>query len=708
MEALLEFHFLRPLWLLTIIPALGLMYSLLRNSTQYSDWQSVIDPLLLAELLEHQEQKHNRRHQRLPIVALTVAVLLTILALAGPTWERLPQATQKNDSTMVIIADMTLSMHATDISPSRLIRSRYKLLELLKRRTEGQTALIAYSGDAHIVAPLTDDARTIAALVPPLSPELMPAIGSNARAAFKLANDLIINAQAGKTKIVWFTDEVRLVEINQITQAVKSHDSELLIIGIGTSSGGPVPLPSGKFLTDGSGNIVNAQLNRARLQDLAARTGGQYVDLRNDNRDIEYAATESVISSQHKEQNPGQQGSLNRQDGQDGQDEQTSTNPNYDSWQDRGGWLCLLLLPFVALSFRRGWVLSIYLCFGLSTMFQSLPAQAQMAIKSDANNPSIASESLPKPKEQAGSFGWQDLWKTDDQQAQALIQQEKYREAAQQFNNDSWRGIASFKAGDYDSAIEDFTSATQPGQEQKSVSSKQAANHYNQGHAQAHSGDLEAAIASYDQALAIDSSLADAQKAKSIVQSLLEQQREQEKEKQDQQDGEQQDGDPQEGEQQDSEQQNQDDSQQQGQSSEQPGDKESSSSSSSSEDPSESEQQDQFTTSEELGSEESQQEKQNPTADENQEQDDQTEQQKVAQQQENEKSKAAEQQSMAQNAPLTAEQALEAEKLQKLNQWLNKIPDDPGGLLKRKFLYERQIREQQGKVVDSSEDAQLW
>ena len=67
---------------------------------------------------------------------------------------------------MVVIADLTLSMHTSDIKPSRLVRMRYKILELLKRNKDRQIALVVYSGDAHIVSPLTDDANNIAALVP--------------------------------------------------------------------------------------------------------------------------------------------------------------------------------------------------------------------------------------------------------------------------------------------------------------------------------------------------------------------------------------------------------------------------------------------------------------------------------------------------------------------------------------------------------------
>ena len=125
-----------------------------------------------------------------------------------------------------MIADLTLSMHAQDIAPSRLTRMRFKLLELLARRDEGHTALIAYSGDAHLVSPLTDDAKTIAALVPSLSPEIMPSIGSNATAAFLLAETLL-KTTPDRARVVWFTDEVLSRDKADVSRLVSASGAEL-------------------------------------------------------------------------------------------------------------------------------------------------------------------------------------------------------------------------------------------------------------------------------------------------------------------------------------------------------------------------------------------------------------------------------------------------------------------------------------------------
>ncbi|NNL56418.1 MAG: VWA domain-containing protein, partial [Pseudomonadales bacterium] len=232
-------HWMRPWWLLALVPALLLFYGLWRSRHSQSQWQQVIDPALLKHLLHNPLNMRARRNRAWPIGAATLASCIGIVALAGPAWEKLPQPPQRTQHTLVLIADLTLSMHTQDIAPSRLTRMRYKLLELLARRKEGQTALIAYSGDAHLVSPLTDDAATIAALVPALSPEIMPSIGSNASAAFALA-DTMLEGIAGAKRIVWLTDEVLPRDRETIRSVVARHHIELLVIGIGTAAGGPV------------------------------------------------------------------------------------------------------------------------------------------------------------------------------------------------------------------------------------------------------------------------------------------------------------------------------------------------------------------------------------------------------------------------------------------------------------------------------------
>ena len=666
-----QLHFLRPeyFWLLAIVISAFITLYLLRSKS--SQWYDIIDPLLVEQLLDNTANSQASRRTNLPLVGAALACCIAIIALAGPSWEKLPSVTEQKNDAMIIIADLTLSMHATDIKPSRLVRTRYKLLELLKQRKAGQTALIAYSGDAHTVSPLTDDASTIAALIPSLSPEIMPSIGSNAIAAFNSAIALLKNSGISQAKIVWFTDEALrtdVIQINKMFSHASNADRQLIIIGVGSKAGGPIPLPSGKFIKDTSGRIVNAPLSRDKLKDIAANTGGVYLDLQADNSDINTILSETLFnqlsSIENKEQTQNKKAKLT------------------DTWLDRGGYLALLLLPFALMSFRRGWILSIVLVFNMSHINYA-----------DASNDN-------QQADEAHHFKWRDLWQTPDQQAYALERQRLHSQASKKFENPAWKGAAEYQAGDYQPALETLSKLAEK--------NNHAAAHYNHGHALARNNDLDAAITAYDKALAINPEMKDAQKAKAIVEALKKQQQQKEQQQKDdpsKENNDQQDGDQQDGDQQDSGKDNsgkQEDSQP------------SSDKSNSSSQPSESEQASDSEKNNESSNELlDRQAEQSQSANEDQ-------QNQQPEEQEDENNKTTTTQKAEQNTENTSEtenntaamspseEQLNAEQQAQLQQWLKKIPDDPGGLLRRKFQYERNVRERQGNVVDDREQGQLW
>ncbi|MDZ4153438.1 MAG: hypothetical protein U1E01_20370, partial [Methylicorpusculum sp.] len=125
---LTDLHFIRPYWLLSLIPYLVILLALLKNKLQQGNWTQVCDAELLPYLLQQKVVKQSR----LPLTAGAIAGLLSIFALAGPTWQRLPSPVFKNDSAVVIALDISRTMDAQDIKPSRLIRARYKIADILK------------------------------------------------------------------------------------------------------------------------------------------------------------------------------------------------------------------------------------------------------------------------------------------------------------------------------------------------------------------------------------------------------------------------------------------------------------------------------------------------------------------------------------------------------------------------------------------------
>ncbi|MDM8563018.1 VWA domain-containing protein, partial [Candidatus Marithioploca araucensis] len=183
------------------------------------NWKTVCDPQLLPHLLLDEEGKR----RIWPIYALGIGGLLSILALAGPTWERLPQPAFRDQSALVIVLDLSRSMDATDIEPSRLVRARFKVADILKQRKEGQTALIVYAEDAFIVTPLTDDTETIASQLSVLNTSLMPSQGSRVDIALKKAGILLKQAGLKKGNVLLITDGVNETRARKAIDKLKGY-----------------------------------------------------------------------------------------------------------------------------------------------------------------------------------------------------------------------------------------------------------------------------------------------------------------------------------------------------------------------------------------------------------------------------------------------------------------------------------------------------
>ena len=130
-----NFHWLRPWWLVATLPAIALTLAWAKRRAMRSHWQGRVDP----DLLEHLLEPTSRKQSRLPVWALAAAFALGGLGLAGPTWERLPQPVEQANDALVIVLDLSLSMFAEDVPPSRLVRARQEITDTdQNRQTRGE------------------------------------------------------------------------------------------------------------------------------------------------------------------------------------------------------------------------------------------------------------------------------------------------------------------------------------------------------------------------------------------------------------------------------------------------------------------------------------------------------------------------------------------------------------------------------------------
>ncbi|WP_034898814.1 vWA domain-containing protein, partial [Paraglaciecola psychrophila] len=439
-SALNAFHFIRPHWLWAIIPLLIIVALIRYVHKQRSGWQSV----LASHLYQHLITTAGIKKVRPPLFLLGFCWVLATVALAGPTWERLPQPVYQLNTGKVVLIDMSLSMRATDVKPDRLTRAKYKAIDLVNAITEGETGLVAYAGDAFTISPLSSDAQNLTTLIPSLTPEIMPVVGSDPALGLQAAIELLTNAGYQQGEIFWITDGVANQQMKEINEIFNDSMFRLSVLAVGTEEGAPIQLVNGELLKDSRGAIVVPKLTVNNLKSLSRSSGGRYAPMQSDDSDINYLIEQSLI-----EQDPTK-------------DEEAKQEKFGDKWQEIGPYLLLLILPFAAYSFRRGIVTLV-----------------------------LIGVLMPAYSPQARADWWQDMWKTPDQQAMQAYKKNQYEQAANTFNDNLWQGTAHYKNADYQAALESF-SHVEP------TDKNYADATYNAGNALAQLGEIDQAIAAYD------------------------------------------------------------------------------------------------------------------------------------------------------------------------------------------------------------------
>jgi Ca-activated chloride channel family protein len=605
------FHFLQPLWFWALLPVVLVLWLVHKPGEQNTAWRRVCD----AGLLPHLLTRPGSTDSQLPLWLLGIGWLLAVIALADPVWEQQPQPVFRNEAARVVVLDLSNSMLSPDLKPSRMVRARYKVADVLNQDMDGQIGLVVFAGNAFVVTPLTSDAETIRALLNPLEPALMPSQGSRVDLGLQKAGQLLRQAGLRQGDILLVSDGYDGPRALDAAAELRQQGYRVSVLGVGTAAGAPIPVSGGGFLRDSRGEIVLPSLDQSAMQALAAAGGGSYATISNSDTDVKRLLKASAP----------------------GLDEVVASNDHStDVWRSNGPLIILMLLPLAALAFRRGWLLMVLVTLSVTI-------------------------SMPQP---AMALGWDDLWLRPDQQAARALQAGDPDQAARLADDPALRGTAAYQAGDYEQAVDAFTGSSGVDAD------------YNQGNALAKLERYEEAIAAYDRALATQPGMADAEHNKAEVEKLLE--KEQQKEEKSQKDQKDQQGQK----------------DQQNEAGEQGAD------------------QQQSADGNQDDSSEQSEEQESSAAEEGEQQEGAAGEQ---QQSADEESAEAGQQSAPQGGEDGQEQGdqpaetaeanpLDSEEKQAAEQWLRRIPDDPGGLLRRKFLYQYR---QQAQGVDTG-DQQAW
>ncbi|WP_431688529.1 vWA domain-containing protein [Hahella sp. NBU794] len=664
MEFLTQFHFLRPALLLLAPALLALLFLMRRRRNGQNSWHTLLPPEFLAALSETPPQTVKRSSFWLwPLI-----LVLSVVALAGPTWSKQETPVTLKQEALVVTLDLSLSMLATDLTPNRLTRARQKVYDLLDARKEGQTALVAFSGSGHVVAPLTEDGNTLRAMLPALDPFIMPEMGSNAAAGIESALSVIKQAGAANARILLITDGVEEVDVQPINDQLSKAGVSISVLGVGTDDGGPIPIPNRGFIKQGD-QVVVAKPNFALMREITGRPGDRFSKMTLDNADLRRLLP-SANSTHFKDAN------------------EDSTLQG-EQWHDAGYLLLLIVIPLLLWQYRQA---------GVALCLLVLLAKPQVS----------------------HALEWENLWSTPNQRGWEFYQDKQYEDAANAYDSPMGKGAAYFRTGDYAKAEAEFGK----------LDSANA--HYNRGNSLAYQQRYEEAIKAYDEALKRDPELSDAEENKRRLEEFLEQQKQQQQQKSQDQNKDQQQSDQKNADQQQSQQQNSSDSQknqsnsqqQNGQPSDQdnPGQQGQQGG-----DPGRRQPQNQNADKQDGSSAQDAQEQQNAEQAQNGDKEDEADPKDAAS-----KAASAEQQEAdkkedgkgAQTAGKVdePEDATDKEpsedaaaalsdnislKDQQTEQWLRRIPDDPGGLLRRKFLQQYQ---QGSRPSSSKQDSgrPLW
>lgn len=406
---LATFHFLRPWWLLVLPVAVLLYVHLRRREEAARSFEGLIAPHLLEHLVVSGGVAERIRPRHL------IATLLALggLALSGPTWSREPSPFAADAAAIVIAVDVSTTMNAVDVQPTRLDRAKQKVHDLVALRPGARTGIVAYAGAAHVVLPLTDDPAVVDMYVEALTTAIMPVQGQRPGLALGPARDLLGSDAAGGS-ILFVTDAVPADERQAFVENAKSGGPSVLLLAVGTEAGGPIRLGEASFATGPGGERLMARIDRPSFDALAREADVDIIDLTLADGDVAAIARKA-------------EGNL----------EAAQADDDSVRWKDQGILLVYPMLLIGALWFRRGWTVpwvAILLAFLLGT---ATPAHAHES-------------------------GWEDLWRTPDQQGCHHYERGEYAEAAAHFEDPMWKGIALAQAGDLPAAADQFARLDTP------------------------------------------------------------------------------------------------------------------------------------------------------------------------------------------------------------------------------------------------------
>ncbi|WP_166215785.1 VWA domain-containing protein [Pseudomonas atagonensis] len=451
-----DFHFLRPLWLLLAL--FGALLPLIWRRSR--DLQRRLRGNIAEHLLPHlliTPQDHQRLR---PVHLLCAVLILGAIAAAGPTWEQDRPDFLENRAPLIVAVDLSPSMDASDVQPSRLEAAKHKLHDLIQRRAGARTALIAYAGSAHLVLPPTDDPALLDTFIQALGTGLIGKTGKDVGAVIDQAGRLL-DAEKTPGSLLLLTDGADTSQLDGLAKRLDGSDLQVLVLAVGSEDGGILRDANGQPRTDANGRPALGSFDPAALKDLASALDAPLGSLTLNDDDLDWI---DLHAQQHFQSASAEQRELH--------------------WKDAGYWLCWPLLLLALFSVRKGWSVNWMpaLALAVGIGWPAAPAQAN---------------------------GLTDAFFTRDQQGRWAFEHGHLPQAAALFVDPYWKGVAAYQAADYDLALATFARLDTP----------QA--YFYLGNIYVRRFKFDQAIAAYTQALKLQAQFPEATANLALAQALL-------------------------------------------------------------------------------------------------------------------------------------------------------------------------------------------
>jgi len=395
-----HFHFAQTAWLwgLLAIPIVWISYSLAHRAEAAELLERFADRHLLVHLLKNSNL--SGRSIRIPLLLWAAAWVCGMVAMAGPRWSYVDQQTFRVAEDLVIVLDLSESMNATDVKPSRIARARNEIQDVLNISHGTSIGLVAYAAVPHMVTPLTDDVRTLKNLLPALDTSLVTIQGDRLKPALEMAAAML-KAETGRNKSILVIGDGGFQETDFADLAHAAGGATIYVLGIGTAKGA-------RFV-DAAGRMKVSRLQADRLKRLARAGNGLYVEADYTNND-----TRAILSRVEAGAAAGQ-----------------ATSKVARLWDERfyipALFLAVLLLPL----FRRGAAFPAVILFAMILL----------------------------PPDRAHALTFADMFRNRDQQARAALTRGDYRQAFAKFDTPYRRGVVAYRAKDYAKAALLFRTA---------------------------------------------------------------------------------------------------------------------------------------------------------------------------------------------------------------------------------------------------------